>query len=59
MVGGAAIATAYLSDFFELTARVAVGGNLVRDSFVFTPVVFHEVPALTAAASLGIGTRFR
>jgi hypothetical protein len=59
VVGGAAVATANLSDLVELTARVAVGGNLVRDSFVFTPVVFHEVPAITAAASLGIGMRFR
>jgi hypothetical protein len=59
VVGGAAVATADLSDLFELTARVALGGNVVRDSFVFTPVVFHEVPALTAAASLGIGVRWR
>jgi hypothetical protein len=59
VVGGAAVATADLSELFELTARVAVGGNLVRDSFVFTPVVFHEVSAVTAAASLGIGVHFR
>jgi len=59
VVGGAAVATAKLSELVELTARVALGGNLVRDSFVFTPVVFHQVPALTAAASLGIGMRFR
>jgi hypothetical protein len=59
VVGGAAVATIALSDLVELTARAAVGGNLVRDSFVFTPVVFHEVPAVTAAASLGLGMRFR
>jgi hypothetical protein len=59
VVGGAAVATVELSDLVEVTARVAVGRNLVRDSFVFTPVVFHQVPALTAAASLGIGLRFR
>jgi hypothetical protein len=59
VVGGAAVATAGVSKLFELTARIAVGGNLVRDSFMFTPVVFHEVPAITAAASLGIGVRFR
>jgi hypothetical protein len=57
--GGAAVATIELSDLVELTARAAVGGNLVRDSFVFTPVVFHEVPAVTAAASMGLGMRFR
>jgi hypothetical protein len=59
VVGGAAVATTGLSDLFELTARVAVGANLVRDSFVFTPVVFHEVSAITAAASVGVGMRFR
>ena len=59
VAGGAAVATTKLFDVIELTARVAVGANLVRDSFVFTPVVFHQVPALTAAASLGIGMRFR
>jgi hypothetical protein len=57
-VGGAAVATLDLTELLELTARVAVGANLVRDSFLFTPVVFHEVPALTAAASLGVGVRF-
>jgi hypothetical protein len=59
VVGGAAVANASLFGPFELGARVAVGANLVRDSFVFTPAVFHEVPAITAAASLGIGARWR
>jgi hypothetical protein len=59
VIGGAATATAELSELFQLTARAAVGGNLVRDSFVFTPTVFHQVPAVTAAASLGIGMRWR
>jgi hypothetical protein len=58
VVGGAAVATVDLTELLELTARVAVGANLVRDSFVFTPVVFHEVPALTATGSLGVGMRF-
>lgn len=59
VVGGAVVATADLSDLFELTARLAVGGNLVRDSFVFTPVMFHQVPAVSSIASLGIGMRWR
>ena len=59
VVGGAAVATVALSDVVELTGRLAVGANLVRDSFVFTPVAFYEVPAVTAAGSLGIGMRFR
>jgi hypothetical protein len=59
VIGGAALATGDLSELFQLTARAAVGGNLVRDSFVFTPKVFHEVPAVTAEASLGIGMRWR
>lgn len=59
VVGGAAVATAELVWLLELSARLAVGANLVRDSFEFTPIVFHRVPAVTASASVGIGMRWR
>ena len=59
VVGGAAVLSAELPWLLEVSARVAVGANLVRDSFEFTPVVFHEVSAVTTAASLGIGLGWR
>jgi hypothetical protein len=42
----------------QATARVGVGANLVQDSFVFTPRVFHSVPPVTVAASLGVAVRW-
>lgn len=59
VVGGAAILTADLTWPLEVSARFAVGANLLRDSFEFAPVVFHTVPAITASASLGLGVRWR
>jgi len=59
VVGGAANATLELVWLLELSARLAVGANLVRDSFEFTPLVFHQVPAVTVAGSMGIGLRWR
>lgn len=59
VVGGAALMTTDLFWLLELSTRVSVGANLVRDSFEFTPSVFHEVPAFTVAASVGVGLRFR
>jgi hypothetical protein len=59
VVGGAAVVSADLPWLVEVSARLAVGANLVRDSFEFTPVVFHQVPAITTAASIGIGLRWR
>lgn len=58
VAGGAATLTFPFTPYLEASARVAVGGNLVRDSFVFTPTVFHAVPAATLAASAGLGVRF-
>lgn len=59
VVGGAANASLHLVWLLELSARLAVGANLVQDSFEFAPLVFHQVPALTVAASLGMGLRWR
>jgi hypothetical protein len=55
VVGGAAIVTARLAWQVELSGRLAVGANLVRDSFAFSPTTFHTVPPVSAAASVGIG----
>ena len=58
VLGGAALVTLDLTRYLTLTGRVAVGANLVRDSFEFRPATFHTVPAITAAASFGIGVRW-
>jgi hypothetical protein len=59
VLGGVVIATVALPWLLEASARVGAGANLVQDSFVFTPRVFHTVPPVTVAASLGIGVRWR
>ena len=41
-VGGAVIVTADLPWLLEASLRFAVGANLVRDSFEFTPAIFHD-----------------
>jgi hypothetical protein len=55
LAGGAAIVALRLDSRVELTARLALGSTLVRDSFEFTPVVFHTVSPVTVLASVGIG----
>jgi hypothetical protein len=57
IVGGSGILSTGLLSLLEASFRVSVGANLVRDSFTFTPEVFHEVSAMSAAASLGLGLR--
>ena len=59
VIGGAALATADLAWLLEISARLAMGANLVRDSFEFDPATFHTVPAVSAAGSIGIGLRWR
>jgi hypothetical protein len=59
VVGAAAVVTAHLGWLVEASGRLAVGANLVRDSFEFSPAIFHTVPPISAAASLGIGLRWR
>ncbi|HET7539846.1 MAG TPA: hypothetical protein VFK05_08235 [Polyangiaceae bacterium] len=59
VVGGAAVVTAELPWQLEVSARLALGANLVRDSFAFSPTTFHEVPPVSGAASIGLGVRFR
>jgi hypothetical protein len=58
-VGGSGILSAQLPWLLEASLRVSVGANLVRDSFSFTPEVFHEVGPATFAASLGLGVGLR
>ena len=57
-IGGSVLFTATVGARFEITARLAAGVNLVRDEFKFEPFVFHEVPPVTFAPSIGLGARF-
>jgi hypothetical protein len=58
VLGGAAMASTELFWRLEATARVAIGASLVRDSFEFTPSVFHTVSSVTVAGSVGAGVRW-
>lgn len=57
--GPAAMWVLQIDPIIELAARATVGVNLIRDSFEFAPLVFHTVPRLSFAASIGIGIRSR
>jgi hypothetical protein len=57
-LGGALTLSGGLGRFLEVTGRVECGASLVRDSFAFSPTVFHRTAAVTVAASLGLGVRF-
>jgi hypothetical protein len=56
--GGALALSAQLGRLLELSGRLGGGASLVRDSFAFSPTVFHRTAAATFSASLGIGLRF-
>jgi hypothetical protein len=52
--GGSLVVMGRLGWVLEPSLRAALGANLVRDSFTFTPVVFHRVPPLSASLSVGL-----
>ena len=56
--GGALFLSLELGRFFELSGRFGASASLIRDSFAFTPAVFHRTAAVTIAAGLGLGLRF-
>jgi hypothetical protein len=56
--GGAVLLSLELGRAFELSGRFGAGASLIRDSFAFTPAVFHRTAAVTIAAGLGFGVRF-
>lgn len=56
--GGALLLSMELGRRFELTGRFGAGASLIRDSFSFTPTVFHHTAAVTIAAGVGLGVRF-
>jgi hypothetical protein len=56
--GGALLPSLKLGRLFELSGRLGASASLIRDSFAFTPNVFHRTAAVTIAASLGLGVRF-
>jgi hypothetical protein len=58
-LGAAAVMALRIEPTVELTARAALGANLLRDSFEFAPLVFHTVPSVSFSASVGIGLRSR
>jgi hypothetical protein len=57
VLGAAGVVTVALVWRLEASARVGVGANLVRDSYEFSTTVFHTVPPVTLAASVGLGVR--
>ena len=58
VIGGAAIASVDLPARLLLSTRLALGGNLVRDSFEFRPALFHEVPLVSATVGVAMGMRW-
>ncbi|HSY38263.1 MAG TPA: hypothetical protein VLA79_02010 [Polyangia bacterium] len=56
--GGALLVSLELGRLFELSGRFGASASLIRDSFAFTPAVFHRTAAVTMAAGLGLGVRF-
>ena len=58
VAGGLVILTAELGSMVELTGRLATGATLIRDSYGFSPTVFHRASFLTTSASLGLGIRW-
>jgi len=57
-VGGSAILSVAIGPHFELSGTFAASDALIRDSFEFSPLVFHRVSATTLTADLGLGLRF-
>jgi hypothetical protein len=55
--GGAVVFTAGLGPVIEVSARLAMGMSLVRDSFEFGSAIFYQSSRITTSASLGIGAR--
>jgi hypothetical protein len=56
--GGALLLFLQLGRGFELSGRFGASASLIRDSFAFTPAIFHRTAAVTIAAGLGLGLRF-
>jgi len=55
--GGALVVSAPIGSVLEFGARLGAGWSLVRDSFEFSPNVFHRVAPLAVGASVGVGAR--
>jgi hypothetical protein len=58
VAGGALVMSVAAGRLLELSARLGGGASLVRDSFAFSPNVFHRTAAATFSGSLGVGVRF-
>jgi hypothetical protein len=57
-VGAAAVIGLALTRRLSIEGVIGAGDALRRDAFEFSPAVFHRVPALTAATSLGLAAQF-
>ena len=57
--GGAMVLTVALGTRLEVRGRFGTGASLVRDSFEFTPDVFHRTASVTLVGDLGVGVRFQ
>ncbi len=58
-LGASLVGEGELGGGFEVVVSVGVDFPLVRDSFQFEPVVFHEVASRAGSASLGVAYRPR
>jgi hypothetical protein len=57
-VAGAVIGAGFGSKV-EVSARLAVGLTLIRDSYEFGTAVFHRADPITVSASVGLGAHWR
>jgi hypothetical protein len=57
-LGGAAIIDLALGPLFQLSATMGASDALIRDTFEFSPQVFHRVAATILTADLGLQVRF-
>jgi hypothetical protein len=58
-IGASVLMTGDFGWVVEPFVRASLGANLVRDSFTFTPVVFHRVGPATLSGSAGVSLRLR
>ena len=58
IAGGALLLSARVARLFEISGRLGGGASLIRDSFSFSPKVFHRTAAATLSAGLALGLRF-
>jgi hypothetical protein len=58
LAGAAAILTLHLGSTFVITARLAGGATLVRDSYEFGDRAFYRASPVTGSGGVGVGVRW-